>query len=502
MYKMKADGVVFYDPSSDDTALHVVNPMATFEVNKVDNLTFTMLPDNVMYDGFKKMVTIVTLEQDGEVIFRGRVMDFTTDSYNLREVYCEGEMGYLHDSCIRPYEFEGKAVDLFRKIVAWHNEQVDEHKRFVPGVITAIDEDTEIKTDSQNYADALGELRQMFVSVHKGYLRVRTVQGVRFLDYIKEFTDDCEQPIAFGVNLVDIKNKIDAGDVFSVLVPLGGYNTSSRNDPVNIKDVNDGKDYIEDAEAIAKYGRIVKTYKWEDCKDPAELMARGYEQFEKLKENRTITIKAVDLHIIDSNYEAIRVGKNVQLVSDPHGLNEPDACVKIKLNIEKPGETEYTFGYPPESLTDSNVAKNRRTDYNYNGLHKWVTETNQSFEVFVNEVNGMISLKADLILLDGYVKANDLETQVLTVVDGANVDSMSVNTLVAGNGDFDELWAGQLNGASPSWKSGTFVTNLSVTQNKNNATVMLADGTTKFIQWVESVTITPTTAYINYMGNA
>lgn len=529
MYKMRADGVVFYDPSSDDSALHVLNPQGTFEVNKVDNLTFKMLPNNVLYDGLKKMVTKITLEQDGEVIFRGRVLEATTDKYNIKEVYCEGELGYLHDSCIRPYEFDGKAIDLFRKIVAWHNEQVDEYKRFNVGIITAIDEDTEAKTDSQSYADALAELRQMFVSVHKGYLRVRTVNGVRYLDYIKEFTDDCEQPIAFGVNLVDIENKIDAGDVFSVLVPLGGYNTASRNDPVNISSVNDGKDYIEDAGAIAKYGRIVKTYKWEDCKDPEELMARGYEQFAKLKENRTITIKAVDLHIIDTSHEAIRVGMNVMLQSDPHRLNEQDACTRIKLNIEKPEETEYTFGYPPESLTDSNVAKNIRTNHNYNGLHKWVTETNESFEVFVDEVNGKILLKADNVRVEaieteikGLLKVESLQAAIADLEDVA-VSALSVSGTAhctnlqvhgAGSVDGDLSVSGDVSasgvdvetltvgGTIADWKGGTFVTNLTITQNKNNATVQLADGTTKWIQWVEGVTITPTTAYINYMGKA
>lgn len=502
MYRMKADGVVFYDPSSDDTSLHVINPKATFEVNKIDKLTFKMLPDNLMYNGFKKMVTIVTLEQDDEVIFRGRVMETTTDSYNLREVYCEGELGYLHDSCVRPYEFNGKAIDLFRQLIAAHNEQVDEYKRFEVGNITAIDEETEAETDSQAYASTLEELRQMFVAVHRGYLQVRMVDGVRYLDYVKEFTDECEQPIEFGVNLVEIENKIDAGEVFSVLIPLGGYNTQSRNDPMNITSVNDGKDYIEDAEAIAKYGRIVKTYKWEDCKDPQELMERGYKQFEKLKENRTITIKAVDLHIINTSHEAIRVCKNVKLISDPHGLNEPDACVKIELNIEKPDQTEYTFGYPPETLTDSNAAQNRKTNYDNIGLHKWLTETNESFEVAVDSLNSKILLKADLILLDGYVKADELEANVLTVVDGANVDSMNVNTLAGGSGDFDEMWVGQLNGSGIAWKGATFMTNISVTQNKNNATVMLADGSTKWIQWVESVTITPSTSYIGYLGKS
>jgi len=486
MYKMKVDGVVFYDPSSDDTALHVLNPKAVYELNKIDKLTFTLLPDNVMYDGFQKMKSLVTLEQDDEVIFRGRVLETTTDLYNQRKVSCEGELSYLLDSVVRPYEFEGKAKDLFHQLIAAHNEQVDEYKRFEVGIITAIDDETETETDSEAYADTLAELRQMFVTKYKGYLRVRHADGVRYLDYIDDYEDECSQAIEFGVNLVDIENKIDAGDVFSVLIPLGGYNTAHKNS-ITIAEVNDGKDYLEDAEALAQYGRIVKTYKWEELTDPQEIKDKGLEHFKKMKAHRTITIRAVDLHIINTSVEAIRIGMKVALLSNPHGLNEPDICSKIELNVEKPDLTEYTFGEPQESLTDSNAAQNRKNNANYQGLQKLIVK---------------------------FVKADEIESVVLNVLETANIDHIHAQSLgIDGNSSFHgnldvggyvyvegDVSATSINGAAAAWKGGTFVTNLSVTQNRNNATVMLSDGTTKFIQWVESVTITPTTAYINYMG--
>lgn len=400
MYKMKADGVVFYDPSSDDMTLHVLSPKAKYDLEKAASLEFTMLPGNVMYDGLQKLKTIITLEQDGEEIFRGRVVETTTDTYNQKEVYCVGELSYLRDSLVRPYEFEGKAIDLFQQLVEKHNEQVDEFKRFEVGIITAITDEDETETESEAYTDTLAEIRQMLVSPFGGYLRVRWADGVRYLDYIKEYDDECGQAIEFGVNLVDIEKKLDAQDMFTVLVPLGGYNTKHK-DPVTIESVNDGKDYIEDAEAIAQYGRIVKTYKWEELTDPQEIMDKGLEHFEKMKAKRTLTIKAVDLHIIDTSVDSIRLGKKVRLVSSPHGLNEPEICSAIDLDIEKPDKSKYTFGIPQETLTDKNAARNKKYDTNMNHVHRWLTETNNSFEVFVNEVNGQILLMADNITAQG-----------------------------------------------------------------------------------------------------
>lgn len=445
MYKLKADGVVFYDPSSDDMALHVVSPKAKYELNRAASLSFTMLPGNVLYNGLHKLKTIITLEQDGEEIFRGRVVETTTNTYNQREVYCVSELSYLQDSLVRPYDFKGKASDLFRQLVAKHNEQVDEFKRFEVGIITAVTDEDETETESEAYTDTLAEIRQMLVTPFDGYLRIRWEGNVRYLDYIKDYDDECGQAIEFGVNLVDVENKIDAKDVFTVLVPLGGYNTSSSN-PITIKSVNGGKDYLEDEEAIAQYGRIVKTYKWEDITDPQEIMEKGLEQFEKMKAKRTLTIKAVDFHVIDASVDSIRLGKRVRLVSSPHGLNEPDICSAIDLDIERPEKTRYTFGAPQESLTDQNEARNKKYSSDMNGVHKWLKETDNSLQIIVKTMDGFITLEAATILLKGYVKADELETQVLTVVDSSMLDSVSCNSIVGGHGDFDELWCGQING--------------------------------------------------------
>ncbi len=442
MYKMKADGVVFYDPSSDDMALHVLSPKAKYELNKAGSLKFTLLPGNVMYDGLHKLKTIVTLEQDGEVIFRGRVLETTTDTYNQKEVYCEGELAYLLDSLVRPYDYKGKASDLFKQLVEKHNEQVDDYKRFEVGIISAVTDEDETETESEAYTDTLAELKQMLINPFGGYLRIRVNDGVRYLDYIDKYDDECGQAIEFGVNLVDIENKLDASEVFSVLVPLGGYNSKNK-DPITIESVNGGKDYLEDEEAIAKYGRIVKTYKWEELTDPQEIMDKGLEQFEKMKAIRTLTIKAVDLHIIDASVDSIRLGKNVALLSSPHGLNEPDICSAIELDIEKPEKSEYTFGEPQKSLTDSNAARNKQHSSDMNHMHKWLRETENTFEVNVDALNSQIKLKADKIDLEGYVTMDDFEAVQGWATDFAGV-SVSASNVNAGEGDFDSLVCGHL----------------------------------------------------------
>lgn len=455
MYTMKADGVVFYDPSSTDVTLQVLSPRAKYTLNEAEALEFTMLPNNVAYNSLNKLKTVVTLEQDGEEIFRGRVLETETDLYNQKKVYCEGELSYLLDSLVRPYEYKGTAKELLNKLIADHNAQVDSDKQFQIGSVTAITDTDEVETESSAYASTLSEIRQMLVNPFGGYLRVRMVDGVRYLDYVSEFTDTSGQAIEFGVNLVDVNDKVEATDVFTVLVPLGGYDTKNKN-PVTIASVNNGLDYIEDEEAIAKYGRIVKTCKWEELTDPQAILDKGREHFAKMKEARTLTLKAVDLHVIDKSVDSIRFGDQVKLTSSPHGLDMTDVCSKLELEIERPDQSEYTFGIPLESLTDKNASSAQKAAGDADKLREWLTVTDSELTLAkqsiadngdkisnvlfeMDAVNAAILLKADQTTVDrletrttsAEVAINGLNASIVLKADASTVNEQGTRLSAA-----------------------------------------------------------------------
>lgn len=455
MYTMKADGQVFYSPEMDDAAYKVLSPKLKYALNKAGSLTFLIQPGNVMYGEMHKLKTIITVEQDGEEIFRGRVLETETDMYNQMEVYCEGALSFLLDSLQRPCEFEGSAAEYFAMLIANHNEQVEEGKQFVVGVVTAVNEEDTVEIDNKDYVDTLSEIKSVFVSEFGGYIRARYENGVHYLDYIDAYNDECSQPIKFGVNLVDIENKIDAQNVCTVLIPLGKAKSGKA---LTIADVNNGVDYIEDAEGIARHGRIVKKYTWDDVDDPQELLELGQEHITKMKEEASLTLKAVDMHVCDVSIDRIRLGSTVQIDSNPHGLNKTDICTEIELEIEDPEQSTYTFGLPKETLTESTAKAAKKNSQDMWHVHRWLTETENSFEVFVDAVDSKISLKADLILLDGYVKATDLEADVLTVIDSAIIPELSVINLgvsgpaiLSGNTEITNLSIGGETAATQKW---------------------------------------------------
>lgn len=408
MYKMKADGVVFYDPSSDDMALHVLLPKAKYELNKAGSLEFVMLPGNVMYDGLHKLKTIITLEQDGEVIFRGRVLETETDLYKQKKVYCEGELAYLLDSMQRPYEYKGSAKAYLPMLIEKHNADVEEHKRFTVGLLTALRDEDTVDVESDNYVNTLEEIKSLLLNEFNGYLRIRYENGVRYLDYVDKFNQSCSQEINFGVNLVDIEINVNAKDVCSVLIPVG---RSNKGKYTSIANANGDKDYIEDATLVAKYGRIVKTHTFEGVSDPVTLLELGRKHMERMAAETTLTIKAVDLHTVGADVDAIRLGDTVKLVSAPHGLNKEDVCTKIELDIEKPEKSEYTFGLPVETLTDNNASvtrKNKNSRCHYHTQNKVQCMQDVSIAVDTTEI--------------AFMQANGEEV-VETVVTNVYIDS-------------------------------------------------------------------------------
>ena len=65
-----------------------------------------------------------------------------------------------------------------------------------------------------------------------------------------------------------------------------------------------------------------------------------------------LTLKAVDLHLVDINTESIFVGDYVRVISPPHGIDTLFQCIKIEFDIMEPDKSVYTFGALFKTLTD------------------------------------------------------------------------------------------------------------------------------------------------------
>lgn len=424
MYTIHADGKVMYAPNLMNEGYGVISPKLTVELNKAGSLEYILPPNNVMYDNVKKLKTIITVYQDNDEIFRGRVLHDDGDFYRKKKVYCEGELAFLLDSQQRPYIFKGDIPDLFRKFVEGHNARVDSEKRFEVGEITVTDSNNYINRENKNYTKTLDEINEKLIDTHGGYLRSRPSGGKRYLDYVKEYGSVNSQVIEFGKNLLDISEYITAEDVFTVLIPLGAElkdedgNSTGR---LDITSVNDGKDYIEDKTAIALFGRIEKTEIWEDVTIASNLLTKGKVYLKNgIEMAVTLTIKAVDLHLLDVNTEHISLGDLVRVVSVPHKLDKYFLCSKIAYDLMNPDKTEFTFGITFSTMTEKQLNSIKAVKRTASSIQKSASSAqdsaNQANQA-VEKVEGVISqIPTDYVktsTFEDYKK--DMEKKLSTV---------------------------------------------------------------------------------------
>lgn len=366
MIYVYADEKLIYHPL--DESLVITAPRLTLERGKAGSFQFGLPPNNKFYDALQKLKTQITVEIDDTEVFRGRILSETKDSYNVRTIYCEGDLAYLVDSVQKGEKYTGTTHALFRRIIEAHNARVDSVKRFEVGTIGIEDRDVILTGQSTEITDADStkfDYRQIAVnSITRdwkttydyidtciieycgGYLRTRRENGKTYLDLMGEYESVADQQIEFGVNMFDLTEETTAEELFTVLIPLG-------DDNLTIESVNNGSDELVDNDLEAVYGRIVKTHVFENVTNPSTLIENG-QRFLANHANApaTITIRAIDMHLQDSEVPLIKIGDFVPVKSKPHNIVRNLSCTRIEYDFSNLQNTTFTFGTTPESLTE------------------------------------------------------------------------------------------------------------------------------------------------------
>ena len=220
MYTVYADDHLLYHPNLVDNGYPIFNAELTLEANKSGSFQFKMPVTNMMYNQLTKMSTIITVYDNAEEIFRGRILNDERDFNNTKLVYCEGELAFLLDSIVEPYEGTPTVQEFFTFLVNNHNAKVEAKKQFEVGTVNVL-ATTNINVNFTDYASTWNVFNSYLLDQYGGYIRVRVENGHRYLDYIASYGNTNSQVVAFGVNMLDMTQYISAEDIFTTLIPLG-----------------------------------------------------------------------------------------------------------------------------------------------------------------------------------------------------------------------------------------------------------------------------------------
>lgn len=368
MYQITCDDKVIYDIRSKDRK--VLSPKLVLEVKKNGTLSFKIPKTNPMYDQINLKKSIfrvyqVDLKNNQKIytqIFRGMPFSREEDFYSRGQIECEGELSFFNDTIVRPYTYKGNVVDLFRKYVNEHNSKVQYSKKFIARNCDVKDNNDYITRSNENYPSTKSEMDNKLIDYLGGHFETEELeesdeQGNRikkvYIDYLQEYSKYNAQPIVFGKNTLDFSKFISAENIKTAIIPLGQKKESEY---VTIKSVNNNLDYICDQAAVDLFGFIEGTVIHEDVTVPSNLLAKGKKDLEDaINQSVTINVKASDLHELDVNVEALRVGRMTRVISRPHKWDRYMLLSKLELNLDDIKSSNITLGAVYKTFTEKQL---------------------------------------------------------------------------------------------------------------------------------------------------
>lgn len=365
MYTVYADDICIYNSRSVEKESRLIDPVLILEENYAGSFEFSIPPSNIGYSLIQRMTSEIVVKRNGAEIWSGRVLSEESDFYNIRKLYCEGELAYLNDTVQPQAEYHDITVRGFLEtLLTNHNSKVTDNKKFYVGIVTVTDTNDSLYryTNFENTFDCISD---KLVGRLGGRLRVRKVNDTRYLDYLNEYPNTNSQTINFGENLLDFTKEFEHSDFATVILPLGAMLDESPIEALeaytDVSSVNGGSLFVASENALERYGRIEKVVHWDNVYEPENLLSKAEEylrdiQFEKM----TLAVKALDLQYMGVDAEEIKLLDEIRVVSPPHGIDRLFPVTKLTVPLDTPEDTEFVMGAVQKlSLTEVN---NRKTE--------------------------------------------------------------------------------------------------------------------------------------------
>lgn len=420
-----ATETIIHYPNPDKNVPKVVNPHINKSRGQAQQLNFNIYPNNKGFNLLIRMATrvkVIDLRDNSET-FAGRV--YTTKfSFNdkglYKEVICEGELNYLQDTVQDSVIYEDKtAQEMLQIFLDYHNSQIEDYKKIQLGNVT-VDDWIFCTTNNETTLEAITK----YVYNEKlGYLQLRKENEINYLDYLKTTSDKIIN-VTLGQNFLDLIQTDD--QVFGTrIVPVGA-------DGLTIDNVNGGKKYLEDVDAVKKYGIIYKTVEFSDIDDDTELMKQCKAQLSSYTSpKQSLELNVVDLaSLADTSTDMIDETTSVHITNPLMGIDETWKVVEYDTDLNEVYKPKVILSNKALSLTNSLssiVGSMVRNDDTYNGV-----QIGDSFGIRVKKDNVILLLNAKegISITNDGVKVFYVDTQGhLNIVNGYISLTNGLNTI-------------------------------------------------------------------------
>ncbi len=340
MYEVYLDGKLLYYPG--DKVNTVISAILKTKLNDSGTFDVTIPRKNPLYGKFKERVSELLIKKNGKEIWNGEIRGSKGNLKKENVIHAVGELSYLGASSQPQKKYTNvNPLQMMIALVDIHNSQVEPRKQFAVGVVTVGNYNYDWIT---NYENTLDFIRKEMCDKLGGYLRIRKVDGVRYIDLVslKDYGKSCEQPIKFGKNLLDYATGISSDAIATVVRPLGvaleNGNIEGIDSYLTIESVNNGKDYIENTDAIQSgIGYVWRTVHFNVLTTPEAVKTAGENWLKDNQfQNMTIDVTAIDLSEVNSNIESFELGDSTRIIAKPFGMDRWSYVTEKKLDLLNP----------------------------------------------------------------------------------------------------------------------------------------------------------------------
>ena len=397
-------------------------------VNTIDSFSFTILPNNIGFNLIKDFKTLISVynEKRKKYEFQGRVLYSSNSMENngriSKTVVCEDFLGYLQDS-VQEYIYEQNwtPTELLTQLLSVHNSQLEEEKHFQVGNVFS-DENIYIGIQRETTWNMIDE---KIIKKIGGEIQLRIVDGVKYIDIVKERGTTKATTIELSKNMLSITKESDPSSYITRLIPLGGKikddEGNDTEDRIDITSVNDGLNYIDDVTAIEHFGLHVAYEYWDDVNEPEILKSRG---INFLKENNKILqkykISTLDLATINIDIDYIDACNYYPIKNKLLGIDEVLRVITKTIDVVNEQSTNIEIGDNFKTLSDLEVEKDKQIKEAVNTIKIIENDyvTNQAVSNITNELYSYIGQTESNIKTDvskTYTNKSEFEEYQATV---------------------------------------------------------------------------------------
>ena len=331
MYALRSDGTLIAQTGAGKQAF--VSGSLLHRVCCAEKGSFVLRPYNPYKDAIGLRRSVLTIDRDGEVIFRGQAVDKQEYGVGYVQYTILGDLSFLRDGLIGPFSFTGSAYSLISSVLTSYNAQVAAARQIGIGRIAKTGLGVSMsysQTDSRSAWDIITGL----TDAYGGYLCLRTdSDGSRVLDWLDDSGHFATQPIVWGDNLLSLTVREDATKIANSIQATDG-------DALDV--------LVEDADSIARYGRVRIARRY-TASTSTELRALAQADLEAGRA-AALQISGQALDKWARGFEPFRAGDFAHTVSGLHRIDEWILISELKRDLTRPSYVQVTLGQMPQSI--------------------------------------------------------------------------------------------------------------------------------------------------------